>query len=432
MKIAYITTYFPFGLAEAFFEPEVRSLSREIEVVVVPTRPIGREVSYPNLGAHAHYVAIGDLPTMRRALGELIRDPLAVARAFLTVFGPSYALRSKAVNAAVFASGLALAADLRRMGIDHIHANWLTTPGTMALIAAELTGIPLSFTAHQHDIFYDNLTRHKVATSAFTRVISARNCQALQRIVGAEAALRCTVVHLGVEIPPTITVPPERDRLRIICAARMCTWKGHRFLLRALKLLKARGIPFSCDLAGGGEIRDEVASLIRTLELGDVVTMLGNVPHATLLARLQAGDYDVFALASTEREGEHEGISVALMESMAAGIPVVSTQTGSLNELVEPDNGYLVPQQDPEALAAALTELAGDRDLRLRLGARAREKVQAHFETSVTTAELLRLLRGDAAPPFAPISVPTGGANAIGTRPQQLAAPIDRATSSGE
>jgi glycosyltransferase involved in cell wall biosynthesis len=433
MKIAYITTYFPFGLAEAFFEPEVRSLSREIDVIVVPTRPIGRAVSYPNLGAQAHYLAIGDGRTMRLALGELVRDPRGVARAFGIVFGPSYAVRSKAVNAAVFASGLALAADLRRMGgVDHIHANWLTTPGTMALIAAELTGIPLSFTAHQHDIFYDNLTRQKVAASAFTRVISARNCQALQRIVGPQAALRCTVVHLGVEIPPSITIPPARERLRIICAARMCTWKGHRFLLRALALLKARGVAFTCDLAGGGEIRDEVDALIDALELRDVVTMLGNVPHSKLLARLHAGDYDVFALASTEREGEHEGISVALMESMAAGIPVVSTQTGSLNELVEPDNGYLVPQQDPEAIAAALTELAGDRELRLRLGARARQKVQAQFETSVTTAELLRLLRGESTPPFAPVPAASAANDPTDTKPQSIATLSDRATNAGD
>jgi glycosyltransferase involved in cell wall biosynthesis len=279
--------------------------------------------------------------------------------------------------------------------VDHIHANWLTTPGTMAMIASRLTGIPLSYTAHQHDIFYDNLTRQKVAMSQFTRVISARNCCALKRIVGPEVATRCIGVHLGVEIPDAGARPPARAELRILCAARMCKWKGHRYLLRALGLLKARGIAFHCDLAGGGEIRDEVARMIVDLNLQNEVSMVGNVPHAELLAKLVRGEYDVFALASTEREGEHEGISVALMESMAAGIPVVSTKTGSLEELVDPDCGILVEQQNPEALAAALTKLAGDRELRLQMGTRARAKVQAEFETSVTTRELLRLLRGE-------------------------------------
>jgi glycosyltransferase involved in cell wall biosynthesis len=407
MKIAYITTHFPFGLAEAFFEPEVRSLTRHIDVVLIPTRPLTREVCYPNLGAAAHYLSVRDGRTLRLAAQELLRAPLSVARVFASIFGPRYALRSKAVNLAVFAAGLALAADLRRMGdVDHIHANWLTTPGTMALIAARLTGIPISYTAHQHDIFYDNLTREKVLAADFTRVISARNCRELQDIVGPEAASLCTVVHLGVEISETISPPPPRDELRILCAARMCKWKGHRFLLRALAQMKERGIKFHCDLAGGGEIRDDVARQIEKLGVGDVVTMIGNVPHAALLRRLRGGEYDVFALASTERAGEHEGISVALMESMAAGIPVVSTLTGSLNELVTPEVGFLVEQRNPAALAAALTQLAGDRELRLRLGERARAAVRARFETSVTTGELLRLLRGERKPPFAPVRAP--------------------------
>jgi glycosyltransferase involved in cell wall biosynthesis len=228
--------------------------------------------------------------------------------------------------------------------------------------------------------------------------------------VGPSLASRCTVVHLGVEIPDAIAVPPPRAELRILCAARMCEWKGHRFLLRALALLVARGVPFHCDLAGGGEISRDVARMIGELGLQEHVAMVGNVPHAKLLAQLSGGEYDVFALASTEREGEHEGISVAMMESMAAGIPVVSTKTGSLNELIDDENGRLVEQQNPEALAAALTELAGDRELRLRLGARAREKVQAEFETSVTTKDLLRLLRGEfrAKRPVPPIPATNG------------------------
>ncbi len=407
MKIAYITTYFPFGLAEAFFEPEVRSLAGEIDVVVIPTRPITRTVTFPNLGASAHFLTIADRRTFRQALREFIRSPLAVGRAFAATFLPKYGLRSKIVNLAVFAEGLALAADLRGMGdIDHIHANWLTTPGTMALVASWLTGIPLSFTAHQHDIFYDNLTQQKVAASVFTRVISARNCQALQRIVGPQYASRCTVVHLGVAIPQTIAQPPARHELKILCAARMCRWKGHRFLLRALALLRDRGIAYHCDLAGGGEIRDEVARLIVDLRLQDSVTMTGNLAHATLLRQLSDGDYDVFALASTEREGEHEGISVALMESMAAGVPVVATRTGSLNELVSSDTGFLVEQQNPEAMADALATLAADRELRLRLGARARARVEQAFETSVTTSELLHLLNGRSGPPFEPVTLP--------------------------
>ncbi len=126
--------------------------------------------------------------------------------------------------------------------------------------------------------------------------------------------------------------------------------------------------------------------------------MLGNVPHAEVVGALARSDYDVFVLASTEREGEHEGIPVAAMEAMAACVPVVSTTTGSLPELVGPGEGLLVPQRDPTALARAIeTMLTGPAERRLS-GARSRAHIEASFETGVTTAALLRLVTaGDGA-----------------------------------
>jgi colanic acid/amylovoran biosynthesis glycosyltransferase len=116
------------------------------------------------------------------------------------------------------------------------------------------------------------------------------------------------------------------------------------------------------------------------------------VPHGKLVASLESGDYDIVVLASTEQNGEHEGIPVALMEAMAAKVPVVATRTGSIPELVDDTNGILVPQRDPDALARAIDRLAADGELRATLGARGRERVLADFSTSKTTGRLAGLL----------------------------------------
>jgi glycosyltransferase involved in cell wall biosynthesis len=168
--------------------------------------------------------------------------------------------------------------------------------------------------------------------------------------------------------------------------------------LAALAQLRDRGVAFSCDLAGDGELRADVTALVERFALGDRVRMLGNVPHADIVHALAHSDYDLFVLASTEREGEHEGIPVAAMEAMAACVPVVSTTTGSLPELVEPGEGLLVPQRDPEALAQAIETMLADPGERRRSGERARAHIEASFETGVTTAALLRLITaGDGA-----------------------------------
>lgn len=393
MKLAYVTALFPFAHSEQFFEEEVRSLSRAVDVVVVPTRPPSAVPCYADVGGALHLPLFSPRVALLAAR-EVARAPLRALTTFARLaFAHGSAPRARLVNVVTFPKALAVAHEVRRREIDHVHAAWLTTPATIGWVVTRMTGVPFSATAHQHDIFAGNLPRDKVAAATFVRVISERNARHLREQLPPELARRCVVGHLGVALPPEPAEPPERVP-RILCAARLCSWKGHRDLLDALALLRARGVAFACDLAGDGELRAEVTATVARLALDDAVRMLGNVPHAALVARLAAGEYDVFALASTERAGEHEGIPVAVMEAMAAGLPVVSTRTGSLDELVDAAAGTLVPQRDPAAFAAALEPLLRDRATRMRMGRAGRERVRADFETGATTRTLLRYLTG--------------------------------------
>jgi len=397
VRLAYVTARMPFAFAEQFFEPEIESLGRTFDVTVIPTRATRRMNRYPQLSATAHYLGVYDARVLRLAASEIARAPFATLRAFAEIALSRCALRARIVNLALFPKALALAAELRRLRIEHVHVNWMTSSATIVYVASRLTGIPFSITAHQHDIFYDNLTLAKVRAAQFVRVISARNGAHLRALVPPALRAKCVVVHLGVALPRAAAVPELRTVPRVLCAARMCVWKGHRYLLRALDELRERGVDFHCDLAGDGEIVAAVARDVAALHLGDRVTMLGNVPHARLVAALEGGSYDVAVLASTERDGEHEGIPVALMEAMAAGTPVVATNTGSIPELVDDgESGLLVPQADPGRLAAALERLLADATLRRRLGERGRERVQAGFSTEATTRSLVALLLGSA------------------------------------
>ncbi|MBD5606985.1 MAG: glycosyltransferase family 4 protein [Candidatus Eremiobacteraeota bacterium] len=405
MKLAYVSARFPFAFAEQFFEPEVESLGEAFDVVLIPTRATQNVDRYPELGATPHYIGLFDARVAALAAREFARDPAGVLAAFAAVAFGKCALRARAVNLVLFPKALALAHEARRLGIEHMHVNWMTSSATIVYVASRLTGIPFSITAHQHDIFYDNLTVPKVRAAEFVRVISARNCGHLQALLPADLRAKCVTVHLGVRPPEAPVAAPPARTTRILCSARMCEWKGHRFLLDALARLRDRGVAFACDLAGDGEIATEVAALVERHGLADRVRMLGNVPHGKLVASLEAGDYDLVVLASTEQDGEHEGIPVALMEAMAARLPVVATQTGSIPELVDATNGLLVPQRDPEALAAAIERLAGDAALRAELGARGRDRVLALFETGETTRRLTELLLSSA--PWRAAAVPS-------------------------
>ncbi len=130
---------------------------------------------------------------------------------------------------------------------------------------------------------------------------------------------------------------------------------------------------------------------MRELGIADAVTFRGYVGHDTLLDEIRAGRYDATALTSLELPGGvMEGIPVALMEAMALGLPVLTTSTGSIMELVDDSCGRVVPQGDVDAIARALRELAADADLRARLAEAAHARVRAGFDVVSVAAELAR------------------------------------------
>ena len=402
VKLAYVTTYFPFAPEEQFFEPEIRALAREVEVLVVPVRPPARASAYPHLGATALHQPMFSAQVAALALREFARAPLKVLGVLREIALGESSWRSRAVNLLIFPKALAVAQTLRPRGIDHIHAAWLTTPATLAYVVSRLTGIEYSVSAHSHDIFAQNMVAEKVRTARFTRVISERNCRRMRRELPPALAARCVMGHLGVDLPATAVEPPQREP-RIVCVARLHAVKGHVYLLEALRLLRERGYAFTCDLAGDGELRAELSESVVRLGLGDRVHFLGNVPHAELTAALATGTYDLAVLASIERPGEREGIPVALMEAMAAGLPVVATRTGSLDELVVAGTGELVEQRNSAALAAGLERFLLDPVERRAAGLRGRDYVRAEFAAGETTRRLLELA-GHVA--LVPVAVP--------------------------
>jgi glycosyltransferase involved in cell wall biosynthesis len=162
--------------------------------------------------------------------------------------------------------------------------------------------------------------------------------------------------------------------------------KGHSILLKAIPRL---GFPTSVIFAGAGPLLEDLRKQAEELGVSNSVRFIGHVAHSELMRLLESGTIDVVVLPSLElSESEHEGIPVALMEAMARGIPVVSTRTGSIPELVTDAAGLLVEQNDSEALAVALRRLHLDSSLREGLVTAGRRVVEARFSAAAAAAQL--------------------------------------------
>jgi glycosyltransferase involved in cell wall biosynthesis len=144
-------------------------------------------------------------------------------------------------------------------------------------------------------------------------------------------------------------------------------------------------------LVGDGELRAELERRIAREGLSDVVELRGALPHQEIPAVL-AGATAMVLPSVTSRDGQMEGIPVALMEAMAAGVPVVSTRLSGIPELVrDGETGLLVPERDAPALADAMERLAGDPALGARLAAAARRAVADEFDRERNVARLVEL-----------------------------------------
>lgn len=170
--------------------------------------------------------------------------------------------------------------------------------------------------------------------------------------------------------------------------------KAQRYLIDAAAMLAARGVAFELWLAGDGPDAAALARQMHELGLEGQVKLLGVVPHAALLGLYRDGSVDCVALPSRDLGGGvHEGLSVALIEAMAFGIPAVSTPTGGQAELLD-GAGRLVPPADAAALADTLGELLASPGERERIGMLGRRRIEERFDVDVIAAELVRLFAG--------------------------------------
>ncbi len=387
--VVYVTARLPFGDGEPFVTTEVRALERAgWQIIVVPVRGSGEIVHAEARELRAESAPLTSWPIVQGAVSELMRSPVRAGSSLGSVAG-TRAPRIGAKNVSVLPKAYWLSGLVRRIGAEHIHAHWAGTSATMALVASRLSGVSWSFTAHRWDISENNLVARKAREACFVRAISEHGADELRRL-GGRHGCSPEVIHMGVELPSTTMEPVAvAGPLRVLTAARLVEKKGHTYLIEAIARLAARGLPVRVDLAGEGPLLVELSGLAAARRLHDAVRFLGTVSHADLLRRMAAGEWDVAVLPSiVTSSGELEGIPVALVEAMAAGLPAVGTITGGIPELLADGAGVLVPPGDTEALAEAIEGLAGNLALRTRLAAAGRRRVEEQFDVDRIAQEL--------------------------------------------
>lgn len=213
---------------------------------------------------------------------------------------------------------------------------------------------------------------------------SHATCMEVEEDYGARDV---TVIPNGIAPLPAPGKPVERPEGRpvVLFAGRLRTRKATAVLLEALPLLRREHPEAVLVVAGDGEQRSALERRVRELGLHEAVRFVGARPRSEMPGWYAAAD--LFCLPSL-----YEGFPLAILEAMAAGLPVVATAVAGVPEaVVDGVTGRVVPPEDAASLARALSELAADPEAARRLGEAGRKRVEEELAIPRIAAAYLAL-----------------------------------------
>ena len=182
--------------------------------------------------------------------------------------------------------------------------------------------------------------------------------------------------------------PASLETARLMVPGRLVHEKGHIDMLQALTLLREQGRKVTVSFVGAGPQKQHLMDTVGQLGLQDCVAFAGASSHDQMLDAMFAADVVVVP-------SRFEGFGLTALEAMALGRPVVATTAGGLPEVIEHGvSGWLVPPQQPEALAQAIGLLLDNAALRQSLGAAGRTRAQEKFSLPVIAAQLRAIYQG--------------------------------------
>jgi glycosyltransferase involved in cell wall biosynthesis len=271
---------------------------------------------------------------------------------------------------------------------DVIHSHFILPDGVASAFVKRRLNIPLLVTAHGSDVPGYNPDRfkliHKIISAAWRRTVSAIDnivCPSRyleQLILQHEPRARTTVIPNGFDIARFDA--GKRRKRRILIVTRMLERKGVQDVLRALV---GTDLGYSVDIVGTGPYLDTLKKLDK--ELATNVTFHGWLDNDSDELKTLLEESAIFVFPS-----HTENFPLVLLEAMAAGLAIVTTEKTGCNEVVG-DAAVLVPPANPESIRAALRKLIDDESLQKSIGQAARERLENQFSWPSVAEEHIAL-----------------------------------------
>jgi len=396
MKIAYITGEYP-RATDTFIQREVSNLRKhglEVQTFSVRKPSLDHLVGEEQKAERArtdYLLPLNPLLLLWCHLSCLLKNPASYWQGVKLAWQTSQpGFKGGLYQLFYFLEAAVLAHRLRCQGIRHIHNHIATSSCTVAMLAAQIRGGTFSFTMHGPHIFFEPYRwrlDEKIRQAKFVSCISNFCRSQGMLFVSPDHWDKLRIIHCGVEPELFTPVNHQGQGTHLLYVGRLAAMKGLPLLFEALSQLKARYPDVKLTVVGDGGEREEIKAIAQSLNLANQIDFVGYKSQTEVREYLQTSD--IFVLPSFA-----EGVPVVLMEAMAAGVPVLTTQIAGVPELVTHGNsGWLVPPGNVASLTEGLAALIDDADLRNRFGKAGQDKVAAEFNVFLEAKKLADIFR---------------------------------------
>jgi glycosyltransferase involved in cell wall biosynthesis len=303
----------------------------------------------------------------------------------------TYSNKSLAFHLVYLAEACQLAIWLKEFKAEHVHVHFGTNPTDVAMLARELGAPPYSFTVHGPDEFDLPLPlglAEKIRRAAFVIAVSSYGRSQLYRWVNHKYWDHIAVVHCGLEQDYfSGDDRPDDYPKALVCVGRLCEQKGQLLLIEAARRLRELSVQFELVLAGDGDLRPEIETLISNYGLGDHIRITGWISSDQVKRELRNARGMVLPSFA-------EGLPVVIMEAFALRRPVITTYIAGIPELVVPgQNGLLIPAGSVDELVNAMAHMLSLPNATIRqMGVHGHDRTLALHSVDVEAAKLVRLI----------------------------------------
>jgi glycosyltransferase involved in cell wall biosynthesis len=387
MKIGYIINSFP-CLSETFVVNDIRGLaSLGHEVCAIALAGADPATSgNPNYTIRDKIIRVKGLgaPVLRKVQKLAARHSLR--RKHGAIFEHLYDDKPELVPEDLWQDRLTWDAALEQIdheGFDFLYVHFAMRQLLLGYHASRLLRIPLAITMQAHDIFVNPLAKwfpHTLGQCAFIVTVSQYNREAILKMAPNLDPTRVHVLANGIDIDGFAPrYHPPHQPFRFAGTGRLVEIKGFHVLVEAAGLLAKKRRDFVVQIVGEGPLRESLERRIAEQGIGDVFQLLGR-KDATFLKECLP-DQDCFTLPCViAKDGNRDGMPLALREGMACGLPALSTKLIGLHETVAPGTGLLVEPDDPQSLADGMEQLMNQTSAEHEAMAKAaRHKAETEF-----------------------------------------------------